>query len=138
MTVFVIVLVFAAAAAMVFLRLPEDVREVSPDQMLFVEGVSRGIGDLDILPVVTEGDLSVFRQYELVVSDRAFVQDAELRFDASDFEDVSDARFYFFDRSQLSWRSLPTVFDLTAKQLFTELDLSGSQLVGVGYLEGVE
>ncbi len=138
LAVFVIVLVFASGSAMLFLRIPEEVNIQSSDLSLTVKGISRGLGDVRVLPVASEGDINVFQQYELLVSGKSYVHEAELRFDASRFSDVTEVYFYHFDRSVLSWRVLPTVVDLPAKHVFTQLDLMGSQLIGVGYLEGVE
>ncbi|MBI4257003.1 hypothetical protein HY626_03045 [Candidatus Uhrbacteria bacterium] len=134
----VVVIVLIASALLILRPSPEQVVAVSQDNVLRVEGVTRSTGTvlierLDGVETTIPSLLSPV--YEVTLSGIGTLEQAEFLFSFSEFSaraSLQEVVIYQFNRETLSWEAIPTFFDLGAQMLTSELDLSGSILVGLG------
>lgn len=135
----VVAIVLVASTLLVLRPSPEQVVAFSQDGLVRVEGVTRSPGSIlieriDGVDISTEGVVSPI--YEVTLDGQGVLEEAELLFSYESFAleglSIQEVAMYRFDRASLSWKPLPTFFDLSEQTLTSTVTLSGSTLVGLG------
>jgi hypothetical protein len=134
----VVAIVLIASARLILYPNPEQIVAVSDDHLVRLEGVTRSSTAITIQRldgIETPISPSVSSVYEISGETQSVLKNGELTFLFSEFDSdflIQDVVVYWFDRETLSWIALPTLFDLSAQSVTTQLEFSGNALVTLG------
>jgi len=143
--VIVVAIVLLATVAIVLRADPERMRVVSTDGMVQVVGMTRSTGVVEVHrldDVATSIAYVVSPVYEINLTQAGALKEGEVQFLYDQFEGgdiaIQDAVVYTFDRATLTWKPLPTLFQLSDHTLSAIGEFSGSTMVVVGEREDNE
>jgi hypothetical protein len=128
----VVAIVFVASLFLLLRPVPEHVVGVSQDGLVRASGLTRS-GESLVIERIDDVETDLFRvqgsMYQVSLSNGGTLNEGELVIEIDGDVSLSEITLFTFDRSILSWRELPTLFDLADSTISTSLQFNGSLTV---------